>query len=363
MSGEQMQGSVLLSPSDEQIVRALQLHPRAPFSLIGEVIGLSEQTVARRYRRLQRAGLLRVTAGFHPRALGRTLWIVRVRCRPEGAQAVAAALARRDDVTWVTIVSGGAEVVFNLSARDDRDAEELLTRLLPKTAPVLDVSASAVLHPFAGSDPADWEGLRGALSEEQARRLRAPDPPAGAAPAHPRAAHRTWSPQLGDEAILDALIQDGRAPYATLARAAGTTVGKVRRRVETLLDAGVVYLDVDIAPAIIGYGTPIALLLTVTPGRLDAAGRALAAHPLVPFVVAVTGPANLFATLTTDDPDVAYGFITGTLGAIDGITGYEMSPVLRQVKQAGAYVVDGRLSISPPRPARPATAPASRGGR
>ena len=91
MSGEQMQGSVLLSPSDEQIVRALQLHPRAPFSLIGEVIGLSEQTVARRYRRLQRAGLLRVTAGFHPRALGRTLWIVRVRCRPEGAQAVAAA--------------------------------------------------------------------------------------------------------------------------------------------------------------------------------------------------------------------------------------------------------------------------------
>lgn len=359
MSEDNPRVSVALDTADEQLVRSLQLQPRAPFSLIGEVIGLSEQTVARRYRRLRREGLLRVTAGFHPSALGRTVWIVRVRCRPDGARSVAEALARRDDVSWVTIVAGGAEVVFHLGARSDRDAEDLLTRLLPRTAPVLDVSAAAVLRMFAGGDPADWDGLRDALTEGQSGRLRE----ARSHGAPPQTVPRQWSPRHGDDALLDALVLDGRAAYSALARAAGTSAGKARRRVESLLDAGVIYIDVDLAPALIGYATPMALLLTVAPGRLDAVGRALAEHPLVPFVVAVTGPANIFATLTTDDPEQSYAFITGTLGATDGITGYEMSPLLRQVKQSGAYVVDGRLSVSPPGPARPATAPANRGGR
>src|SRR5699024_9434125 len=144
-----------------------------PYSLLGEVLGLAEQTAARRLRRLQRDGLMRVTAGFHPRALGYTNWIVRVRCRPEGAQAVAEALARRDDVSWVTIISGGWEVSFNLRAHSDHDAQDLLVRLLPKTAPVLDVSPAAVLHAFAGSDPADWQGWRDELTDSQSRRLRA----------------------------------------------------------------------------------------------------------------------------------------------------------------------------------------------
>jgi DNA-binding Lrp family transcriptional regulator len=54
--------SVTLDDVDAQIVRCLQLRPRAAFSAIGEVLSVSEQTVARRYRRLQRQGVLRVIA-------------------------------------------------------------------------------------------------------------------------------------------------------------------------------------------------------------------------------------------------------------------------------------------------------------
>ena len=56
MSAAAMADPVILDDLDEQIVRCLQLRPRAAFSRIGEVLAVSEQTVARRYRRLQRAG-------------------------------------------------------------------------------------------------------------------------------------------------------------------------------------------------------------------------------------------------------------------------------------------------------------------
>ena len=51
--------SAVLDHLDRQIVRALQIDPRAPFSRIAEVLGVSEQTVARRYRRLRGDGYLR----------------------------------------------------------------------------------------------------------------------------------------------------------------------------------------------------------------------------------------------------------------------------------------------------------------
>jgi DNA-binding Lrp family transcriptional regulator len=320
---------------DRQLVRALQLNPRAPFSLLGETLGVAEQTAARRLRRLRRDGLLRVTAGVEPHALGLTSWTVRVRCRPEATMAVADALARRDDVSWVSIYSAGWEVVFSLRARSDADAEDLLVRLLPKTAPVLDVSAAAVLHTFVGGNPADWRGWRDVLTEDQAALLRTEDRPA---PRGPRTLTDT------DHKMLELLTRDGRTGYATLARATGTSIGRVRRRLDTLTDAGAIYFDVDLAPAATGAFATSTLWLTVTPRCLAAVGDALAAHDDIPYAAALSGPANLSATVTAANLDSVYRFVTGTLAALDGITGYELAPQLRRVKQSGALVTDGRLA-------------------
>ncbi|HEV2635121.1 MAG TPA: AsnC family transcriptional regulator [Actinocrinis sp.] len=45
---------------DVQLLHALQIDGRAALILIAEVLGVSDQTVARRYQRLRAAGLLRV---------------------------------------------------------------------------------------------------------------------------------------------------------------------------------------------------------------------------------------------------------------------------------------------------------------
>ncbi len=320
---------------DRRIVRALQLNPRAPFSLLGPVLGMAEQTAARRLRRLVREGLLRVTAVVDPHALGQTTWTVRVRCRPEGATALAEALARRDDVSWVSIHSAGWEVTFNLRARSDADAQDLLVRLLPKTTPVLDVSAAAVLHTFIGGDPADWQGWIDTLTGDQTERLRPKSRPA---------AQDRVALTREDRLLLDLLAADGRASYAALARRTRSTSGRVRRRVEALAASGVLHFDVDLAPAASGAHAVTMLWLTVTPDALDAAGTALAGCGEIPYAAALTGPANLTAALAAESLDGVYQFLTDILAHIPGITGYDLAPQLRAVKQAGTLITDGHLT-------------------
>src|ERR1700760_4459431 len=94
---------------DVQLVYALQIDGRAPFSLIGEVLGVSDQTIARRYNRLRSSGLLGGRGLVEPDLLGLRSWIIRVQCTPSAAAAVAEALAQRPDTAWISLNSGGTE--------------------------------------------------------------------------------------------------------------------------------------------------------------------------------------------------------------------------------------------------------------
>ncbi|MFT4124973.1 MAG: Lrp/AsnC family transcriptional regulator [Gordonia sp. (in: high G+C Gram-positive bacteria)] len=328
---------------DVQIAHAIRVSPRVSFTDIADILDIPEQTVARRYRRMRRDGLLRVTVAVNPQALGEITWQVRVRCRPDGVAAVADALARRDDVSWISVHSAGWEVIFNLQATNSADSQELLTRLLPKAEPVLGVSPAAVLHLFIGGAPNDWELWGSVLSDEQMRALEATRiaRPAGL-PADSRA---TLTGE--DRRIIDHLTRDGRTPYATIARALGTTAGKITRRTEHLLQTGVLFLDVDLAFAATRM-TPTILWLTVEPRSLTAVGDTLAAHPNVPFAAALSGPANLSVVVMAASPADLYEFVSDTLGSIDGITGYELALIDYRVKQAAALTTGDLLA--PPLP-------------
>ncbi|MCU1656726.1 MAG: Lrp/AsnC family transcriptional regulator [Pseudonocardiales bacterium] len=331
--------SAVLAGMDRQLVRALQLEPRASFSRLAEALDVSEQTIARRYYRLRRDGLLRVVGAVDPRALGETDWMVRLRCRPDGAVPVAEALARRDDVSWVTINAGGSEVLFALRSRSEADREDLLVQRLPKSTPVLDIAAAVILHRYIGADAADWQGLRDTLTPVQVSRLTAtPRVPVS----------RSAALEPGDHALLDLLARDGRTSYTVLARATGMTVGRVMRRVDALQASGVVYFDLDIAFAAMGPVTTAALWLKASPTRLEAVGRAIAEHDEVQFAAAITGDDNLVASVASDSLEGLYSYLITKIAAIDGINSYELSPVLRRVKQAGAITVGDRLAEPPP---------------
>ncbi|MEV6896287.1 AsnC family protein [Amycolatopsis sp. NPDC051372] len=94
-----------LDDLDRRLTHAFQLDGRVPFSRLAEVLGVSDQTVARRYHRLRSAGVVRVVGVPEVTRLGRVQWLLRVRCMPDAAGVIATALARRDDTSWVSLTS------------------------------------------------------------------------------------------------------------------------------------------------------------------------------------------------------------------------------------------------------------------
>jgi hypothetical protein len=75
---------------------------------------------------------------------------VRIGCVPGVSVRLAEALARRPDTAWITLNSGGTQVMCVLRTEQDQD-EDLLSRTLPNTARVTSVAAHLVLHAFFGN--------------------------------------------------------------------------------------------------------------------------------------------------------------------------------------------------------------------
>ncbi|MFE2105875.1 Lrp/AsnC family transcriptional regulator [Kitasatospora sp. NPDC059463] len=348
--------TLTLDELDRALLHALQVDGRAPFRRIAEVLGVSDQTVARRYRRLRGAGVVRVVGRTSARLLGQVDWLTRIRCVPDAAASIAEALARRPDTSWVSLLSGG-EIVCNARAPVRPEREELLLGKLPRTPRVLSVAAHYLLRTYVGGRVA-WSGRTSALSAEQAGRLLRAAPAAGSAPAGapgvpvvpgspggkaapgvPRPAAPGASgpvaPDGLDRALLAALAVDGRTPLAALAARTGSPEATVRRRLAGMTGSGLLFFDVDVDPRPLGYGIEAFCWLTVAPGRLAAVGRAMADHPEVAFVAATTGPANLVAGLVCRDTEAFYDYLTERLGALEGVGTLETAPVIRSVKRAG----------------------------
>lgn len=325
---------------DRQLVHALKADPRAPFSRIGDVLDVSEQTIARRYRRLRDDGVVRVVGAVDPQRMGLADWLVRVGCRPGAAGRLADALARRDDVSWVMLSSGGSEVACLIRSRSQRQRDDLMLQRLPATSQVLSMTAHAILHRFVAGGPEDWSAFGDPLTAAQSAALYPGPVPSPGEPA---------ALQPDDEPILAALARDGRTSYAALAAETGWTEGRVTRRVDALHASGVLYFDVDLATQLMGFESAATLWLTVEPARLATVGDQLARHEEVPFAAAVTGSANLVASVLCRDSEALYEYVTTKVGAVAGVRQVEISPVLRRVKQAGTLMDGLRLAALPPR--------------
>ncbi|MGH3164744.1 MAG: Lrp/AsnC ligand binding domain-containing protein, partial [Trebonia sp.] len=284
-------------------------------------------TVARRYRRLRSSGVLRVVGLKARKSAGGHGWFLRMRCVPGSGQAIAAALVRRTDTAWVQLLSGDTEVFCALrgDAREDRAA--LLSKL-PRSDRIVAVTAYSLLHMFTGG-PNGLAALK-VLPEGQAEPLRYPV--------------RGGHVELGEldealfEALFEALGEDGRAPYADLAARTGWSESTVRRRVDQLRDAGVLYFDLEVDLPAFGFRSTTWLSMSVPPARLAATGEALAKFPEVAYAVATTGPSNLAVCVVCRDEAEFYDFLTAKAGALPDVTHVETSPVIRTLKQAAATI-------------------------
>jgi DNA-binding Lrp family transcriptional regulator len=321
--------NVTLDEVDRGLLHALQVDGRASFSRIGEVLGVSDQRVARRYRRLRSGGMLRVVGVVDGRRLGYQRWSIRLSCTPDAGVSIAEALGRRPDTSWVSLLSGGTEISCGAVQRTAQERELPLLNKLARTNRVLAVSAHRTLHMFVGGR-IGWAGLT-ALAPDQVTHL-----VAGRVYDGRRNTGEDVALGPGDEAMLTELARDGRTGYAELAAATGWSESTVKRRMEQLSGAGVLFFDMDVLPRLLGYQVEALLMMSVPPADLDATGRALAGHPEIAFAGATTGPTNLSASVVCRDDTAFYRYLTDSLGALPAIRHIETAPIIRTIKRAGA---------------------------
>ncbi|WP_328675918.1 Lrp/AsnC family transcriptional regulator [Streptomyces sp. NBC_00343] len=325
----------MIDEVDGKILRALQCAPRASFRLIGEVAGVSEQTAARRFHALRRSGVMRVVGLVDPAVHGDARWVARIRCRPDRVGPLADALARRPDIAYAGLASGGSEIICVISAPVHVTRDDVLLRQLPKSASVLDVTIDLLIHSFGTSGPSDWTGYGGHLTPEQIRQL-----------VGERADFPTGPPvRLTDEdaPLLDALAEDGRATHTQLADLTGWSTARVARRLDALENSGALAYDVELLSARLGFALNATLWLRVAPARLERVGEELADHDEVAFAAAVSGDSNVMVVVICRDTEHLYRYLTTKVAAVAGIDGYGVSIHVHRLKQAASLISRGRL--------------------
>jgi DNA-binding Lrp family transcriptional regulator len=325
---------------DTKIVHALQCAPRIPLRRIGDVIGVSEQTVARRYQSLRRSGVLRVVGLVNPAVHGHAQWVARIRCRPDRVGPLADTLAARPDIAYAHLASGGSEIICVVRSPVDSQRDDVLLQQLPKAAAVLDVTIDLLIHAFGTTATADWTGYGAHLSPDEVRELTTGQ--------HTASPGSLLPPTAEDAPLLDALAEDGRATHTRLANLTGWSNARVARRLGALEDAGTLTYEVDLLPEPLGYHLNATLWLRVPPRHLHTTGEQLAAHDEVAFAAATSGNHNLMAIVICRDAEDFYRYLSTRLATVTRIDSYAVSIRVRRLKQAAFRVIHGRLVRATP---------------
>lgn len=319
-----MDDSVVLTELDHHLIQALQLDGRAPFRRIADALDVSENTIARRYRRLRGVGL-RIVARTVPERVGSSSWLLRIQSTPDATAQLAQAIANYPQVDYVSVDAAGTQIHCGITTLDGDDDEPAILASLSRTSRVMAINAHCLLRTYAG-DPPDWYTKLNPLSPTQ----------------HATLVLDQQIPQLDDEAVklddvdravLACLAEDPRASLPQVAAAALVSTPTAKRRLDQLRADGVLQLCTDFPARLIGYRLTSYFWLRVEPARLEEVGRALAGHPPISFAAATTGPFNLVAAATTRGTNDLYRYLTEGVGCLPGIQAIETAPAVRQVKR------------------------------
>lgn len=148
-----------------------------------------------------------------------------------------------------------------------------------------------------------------------------------------------------DRQIVSLLQQDGRTSNVEIARRVGVSEATVRKRLDRLLDDGVVRITAVPNAAKVGFPTVTFVTLDVDLSHLDRIADRLARLPEVRAIYYTTGETDLIVEAWFHSSEQLLHFLTQQVAAIPGIKQAATSHVLRTLKDSSSWVLP---SASPP---------------
>lgn len=277
-----MQGSVAAADLDQvdlAIVHALQIQPRAPWTLVGEVLDIDPVTAARRWNRLRDAGAAWVDGYLSAAHYDMTRAQLEIMVDGSRIADVSQELVEDPGILSLKQTSGSRDLLAIVVAPD---LEALSSYLTERVCRIPGVRATR-LHiitaaPIEGSQ---WR-LR-SLNRDQQERLR-PAPPK----ARPPEPLRDF-----DRQVAQALSDDGRIPLADLARAVASSTATTGRSLHRLLDSGRLSLHCTLARPLTGWPISAVYFASLPAEHLEAAAVALRTLPELRLCTVNAGPHNL----------------------------------------------------------------------
>ncbi|MDH6195425.1 DNA-binding Lrp family transcriptional regulator [Mycobacterium frederiksbergense] len=290
---------------DAAIVELLEADGRLTHPEIARAIGLSRSAAAVRVQRLISDGQVVVRGVVHPAVIGRGT-LAHVGLTVDGPAArVAAEVALRDDVPFLSLTSGVHGLVAEVRAASTREIDRAICQLRS-------------LEGVVGIDTLSYvEVVRDVVG------------PVGDV---------TTDVDDVDLALLRALQQDGRASYVDLAALVGLSAAAARRRVVRLIDANVVRIGAVVRhsgqdrQSAMGFGIRLA-------GDHHDVVAALTAMPSVIFVARTLGRFDVLVTLRAFSAAQLVELLDATR-AMPGVSGLESWTHLEVVKESYASVLD-----------------------
>lgn len=315
-----------LDELDRRIVVALQHDGRASWRSIAKMVNSSTATVARRGQQLLSSGAAKVVV---MPALSSSspvsLFVIRINCQPGSQLDVATQLVAHDNIRFVSLVTGGYDIIAELAIEGDTAHFPQIIEKLRSISGIERWRSDLTMHIYKVTF--DWgkQLFADTLQSEE------PSPIDGrirrlsdCEPAHFDAS---------DWAMLEALGDDGRATFQAVGDRLGMNESSVRRRFERLRAQGCIDVSTLVPAAALGMGAETLLTVKVAPARMDAVALELAQHPAVRYLSATLDENSLFCEVIMPSTDALYEFITSTLSRLEGVEGWNAAMELLSLKR------------------------------
>jgi len=273
---------------DLRIVHALQVSPRAPWSLVASVAGADRATVMRRWRRMEQAGAAWI-ACYPVVTSEHSFAFVEIRCTHGRALDVAARLAADPHALSVNAYAGSRDLVAEVITRDQRDQSRYVLERLAAVDGIREVRTHLAAAYYR--DASQWRlGLLDATAE---RRLAADALVPARAAGQAAAADREIPITEAHRELASVLAGDPRMPVADLAARLGVSRATAHRRLSGLLAAAPL-LRCELARTLTPWPVSAMFFLRCPADKIDVTAQALSTLREVRAVMATVGPNNLY---------------------------------------------------------------------